>query len=686
MKTSVAWLNDYLDRPCDADEAEQRLTAVGFPSDGRDDLTLAGGAADTVLDIEITSNRGDCLSHVGLARELAAATGRALATPALEPADAAGPEAASLTSVANQPHDLCPLYTARVLRGVTVGPSPDWLVRRLEAVGLRSVNNVVDVTNYVLFELGQPLHAFDLAKLAERRIVVRTARAGERFVAIDGTRHELNEDMLVIADAARPVAVAGVMGGIDTEVGPDTRDILLESAIFDPLSVRSTSRALKLASDSSFRFERGVDPLGVDRASRRAARLILETAGGELARGVVRAGQDDPAPLEVSLRPARTNALLGVDLAAEQQAAYLERLGLLPRVAGGTIACTVPSHRLDLKREVDLVEEVARLHGLDQVPTRDKIEIEARPMQPAVAARQMLGRVLAAHGYHETITFSFVRIKHGGAFLDEASEPVMVDDERRKAEPMLRPSLLPSLLACRKANQDRGNTNLRLYEAAATWRRHGGRFLEQQRLALLADVPAGGDAQHALRELRGSVEELIEQLGGPDTASRLHIDPAEMPNFAAAGQVRLGEQVLGVLGVLAPDTRELFDLKAELVAAELELDALIGLYPPARQAAQQPRYPAIERDLSIVVDESVRWRQIEQAVRDTRPAMLEAVRFLDTYRGKPIEPGRKSVSFRMVFRDPERTLRHEQVDPQVSAVVEALGKAEHIEAELRGGA
>ncbi|MEX0885306.1 MAG: phenylalanine--tRNA ligase subunit beta [Phycisphaeraceae bacterium] len=681
MKTSIAWLNDYLDRPCELDAAEQLLTAVGFPIDGREDVALPDGSTETILEVEVTSNRGDCLSHVGLARELAAASRSQFRPPTIDPGASSGDDVASLTSVDNTDTTLCPLYTARVITGVRVGPSPDWLVQRLAAVGLRSVNNVVDATNYVLFELGQPLHAFDLAALADRRIVVRPARGGERFTAIDGSNHELNEDMLVIADARRPVAIAGVMGGLDSEVGGNTRDILIESAIFDPLSVRSTSRALKLASDSSFRFERGVDPLGVDRASQRAAQIILQIAGGQLAPGVVRVGRDDPQPLELTLRAGRCSGLLGIDLTPQTQADHLDRLGLSPRVDGEQIACRVPSHRLDLKREVDLIEEVARLHGLGRIPMRDRIEIQARPIQPHVAARQTLGRVLAAHGYHETITFSFVSVKQGGAFLTDGTEAVMVDDERRKAEPMLRPSLLPSLLACRKANQDRGNTGLRLFETAATWRREGGRLTEHRRLGLLAD--ATGDAQAALRDLRAAVEELIEHLAGPAARQRVDVESVNAPNFAAAGQVRLGEHALGSLGVVADDTRDRFDVKTPLVAAELDLDALIALYPPARHATPQPRYPAIERDLSIIVDESVRWRDIAGVVDGVKPAMLEGVRFLDTYRGKPIAAGRKSISFRMIFRDPDRTLRHDQVDPQVQAVVDALTSADDISAELR---
>lgn len=678
MKISLHWLNSYLDQPCDEAEAERLLTRVGFPIDGREDVTLSGGGQDVMLDVEITSNRGDCLSHVGLAREIAAASGRTLKTPAIELAEAGEP-AGDFASVAVDEPGICPLYTARVIQGVKVGPSPQWLIDRLEAVGLRSVNNVVDVTNFVLHELGQPLHAFDLGKLSGNQIVVRKARAKEQFVAIDGSKHDLQANMLVIADAAEPVAVAGVMGGLDSEVGDDTTNILLESAIFEPLAVRATSRALKLSSDSSFRFERGVDPLGVDRASRRAAQLILELAGGTLAAGVIRVGMDEPAAKAVAMRVERCSAILGVDLTADQQCESLSRLGLSPVQQGEQIICTIPSYRLDLKREIDLIEEVARLHGLNRIPTSDKIHVTARPIQNEVAARRHLSQALVAHGYHETITFSFVSPKHGKPFVPADAQGVMIEDERRKAEPMLRPSLLPSLLVCRKSNQDAGNADVQLFEVASTWVQRGSMIEEHRKLTLLRDA---ADAQQAVRQLRGSLEELVQRLGGQQAAQALTVEQAEHPAFAVAGAVKLAGKAIGVLGILSDEVRSVFDVKTPVAAAELDVAALIELYPPQLQVQPLGRYPAIERDLSVIVSEDVPWQKVEQAVRGAKPAMLEEVAFIGTYRGKQIDKGQKSVSFRMTYRDPDKTLRHDEVDPQVSSVVEALKAG--VGAALRG--
>ena len=682
MKISHDWLSTYLDPPCPREEVPERLTAQGFPVEDVQQINEGPAAGDTVYDVEVTSNRGDCLSHVGVARELAASTGATLLNP---PTDLPGTGEAvgGITGVDLQASGHCPTYTARVIRGVSVGPSPDWLIARLEAVGLRPVNNVVDVTNFVLHETGQPLHAFDLDRLDGRRIVVRLAERGETFVAIDGSRHELMPDDLVIADASRPVAIAGVMGGMESEVGDGTTDILLESAVFDPLSVRTTSRRLKLASDASFRYERGVDRRGLESASRRAAALIVELAGGTLADGIVHAGEHEPRPAVVTMRVARCNALLGLDLSADAVVRHLERIGIDATAGGETVTATIPTFRLDLTREVDLIEEVARLHGLDHIPTRERIEIRTRPPQQSVAARRALSDVLVAHGYHETITFSFTHPDRADAFLPAGAEALMLDDERKRGEPMLRPSLLPSLLACRKLNQDAGNGSVRLFETAATWWRADGRLVERHRLTVLRDAPGKPPEQgEAFRELRGLVDELVEAMGGAVAREWLTVEPLEASGiYSVSGTVKLQGRELGTLGLVDAAVLKRFGITTPQLAGELDAGALLSLYPPRPRVGALPRYPAIERDLSVIVDEGVLWRDLERVVRDAAPALLDGLEFVTVYRGKPVADGRKSVSLRLKFRDPETTLRHEQVDPQVAAVIGAMQR--ELDAELR---
>jgi phenylalanyl-tRNA synthetase beta chain len=674
MKTSLEWLNSYLDKPVAADEFEQLLTALGLPVENREERP----DGDTVLEVEVTSNRPDCLCHWGLAREVVAGSDRTLVSPEAVAVAAGGGPVEQQVCVRVDDATACPVYTARVIRGVKIGPSPDWMVRRLEAVGLRSVNNVVDVTNYVMLAWGQPLHAFDLAKLRGAMIVVRGAEAGEAFSAIDGSKHKLQKGMLVIADAQRPVAVAGVMGGSETEVGPGTTDVLLESAMFAPLAVRQTSRALKLASDSSYRFERGVDPVGVEATSRRAAEMLVACAGGELAQGVLRVGAAEPQPRAVVMRVKRCRALLGMKVKGKAMLRSLGRLGLQPRVHKHrkSIVCTVPAYRLDLTREVDLIEEVGRLEGLEKIAVSKKIAVVVRPVQAATAGRARLRQTLLAHGYFETVNFSFLAPAQAAPFLAPGEEALLVDAERRAATPMLRPSLLPSLLLCRKGNQDVGNRDLRLFEVGATWCRRNGAIAERPQVALLRDAedPAAG-----LRDLRGTLEELTLLLAG--SGARLEWKPAEVAYLAPAAAVVVGGRTLGVAGVLGHAVQSAFQLHAGVVLAELELPALLAGFPPAPAVAALPRFPGIERDLSVVVDEAVTWEQVEAQVRATGPELLEDLTLVTVYRGKPVPRGRKSVTLRMRFRHPQATLRHEQVDPQVAAVVAKLQQT--VGAELR---
>jgi len=677
MKVSLQWINRLLEPAIGVEEAQTLLTAGGFPVEETEPV-----GDDTMLDVEVTSNRPDVLSHIGVAREIAARSERTLKAPGCDLPEANGPDVHTLASVAVEAPDLCPLYTARVITGVKVGPSPAWLVQALEAVGQRSVNNVVDLTNYVLLETGQPLHAFDLGKLVGKSVVVRNALKDEPFEAIDHSKHALQEDMLVIADGRFPVALAGVMGGAESEVGEGTTDLLIESAMFDELTVRRASRKLKLFSDSCFRFERGVDPLGVDAASRRCCELILELAGGTLAKGVIRVGQDDPKPTTITLRTQRTTDLLGVDLDAQQQAELLSALGITTTLEldGTTLNATVPSYRLDLKREIDLIEEIARQHGLANIPTRQKINIVAHHPQPKVQAKRAIAETLVAHGYHETVTPSLITAEDARPFVDDAHAATLVGDMRR-ADNTLRPSPLPSLLRCRKLNQDAGNKNVKLFELAGGWQKDArGGIAERRRLTLLRDAE---DAQRALREVRGTIEELVQTLAGEKLGGAgLAINAVDDGDYQVAASVVLSGKPLGVYGLVDAKLADAFGLQTPAVAAQLDLEPLVTLYPPTHHAGELPKYPAIERDLSVVVDEATPWQSIAEAVDAAQPALLESTSFVGTYRGKQLGKGKKSVTLRMQFRDPDTTLRHEQVDPQIDAVVKRL--SETVGAELRG--
>lgn len=695
MKISLNWLNSLIDRPTNTEEAARVLTAMGFPVEETEAVTTSDGTADVMLDVEVTSNRSDCLSHIGVAREFAAGAGCELRLPLgdLPASDGSPPSehATDLATVTNDEPDLCSIYTARIIRDVKVGPSPAWLKQALEAIGQDSINNVADITNYALMQMGQPLHAFDYDKLADHAIVIRKAKAGESIAALNAESYQLSPDNLVIADANVPVAIAGVMGGEASKVTEQTTTVLLEAAMFDVISVRHTVRKLKvkvknkLGTESSFRYERGLDPLGVDRASRYAARLICEVAGGTMTEGVIRVGADAPTPRTVTLRIARCHSLLGIELAPDYITGLLDGLGLFPTLndASDEITCIIPTHRLDLEREVDLIEEIARAHGMAEIPVRQKIDIVAQQIQPHVEARRTIGRTLVAHGYHETVTFSFLTTGQGNMFLADGESPVLVEHSLRKQEPVLRPSLIPSLLRCRKMNQDVGNTGIKLFEVGSTWRRDAdAKINERVTLALLCDVTGEGAraAEQTMASMRTAIEELVQQLG--DRAATVTIEAAESAaNLETAATINVNDTAVGTFGIMTAKATKAFDVKANLCIAELTLAPLVALYPPKHEVGPLPKFPAIERDLSVIISEATPWSDIESHVRATEPAMLEDLAFVETYRGKPIPQGQKSISFRMRFRDPENTLRHEQVDPQVNQVVTRL--KDKVGAELR---
>ena len=644
MKVSLNWLTDYVDVTMPVAELSDLLMSIGLNVEGIEETDT-----DIVLDLEITSNRPDCLGHIGVARELAAATGKPLKLPEPGAVATAGPVAAE-TSVEVLDAEFCPRYTARLLRGVKIAPSPAWLIERLEAVGLRSINNVVDATNYVLMEYSQPLHVFDFDKLAGRRIVVRRAVDGEQITAIDGSRHELRDWMGIIADAERPVAVAGVMGGLDTEVSESTGSILIESAVFDPLSIRRTSRYLSLMSESSYRFERAVDPVALERASLRACELIVQTGGGELLAGVVDVWAQPYQGPKVSLRPARCEKLLGIAVAAERQVEILASLGLSPTVAGEAIDCSIPPHRSDLRREVDLIEEVARIHGYHRIGSAGKVTHHVTPPARQEAARQATGEVLNAAGYFEAITFTFIDAPE--AELVGWSNNLTVDPRLRKRNGVLRQGLLPSLLRARKANQDSGNEDVHLFELAAVFppAEDGGDVLpgEYTQLALLSDG--------SLRDVRGAVEAVVRWF---DPNARIEVRPAEPTGFAPGAAAEL-----------------LLD-----AGAMVRFDLLTDLGQTARTYRAVPRFPAVKRDLSVVVDESVAWEALAGAITTAAGGMMSELEYVGTYRGKQVGAGRKSVTMRLTYRHPERTLRHEEVDASVAAAIDALRQQHH--AELR---
>lgn len=673
MIVSWNWLKDYVQLDMPPDQLVERLSMAGLNHE-----SSAAAGEDLAIDLEITSNRPDCLGHLGVAREISVLWRRPLTIPpAAVRASGSPAEQAAQVSVACP--ELCFRYTARILRGVRVAPSPEWLSRRLNAVGIASINNVVDATNYVMLECGQPLHAFDLARLAGPEIRVREALPGEQFLAINHKLYDLQPGMCVIADAQRAVALGGVMGGADTEVGDATTELLIEAAEFAPLAIRTTARALSLHSPSSYRFERGVDSEGVDWASRRCCELILEMGGGELASGVIDVGRP-PQPRErIVLRLEQLPRVLGIEIPADEVRRILAALGCQEQAAeSGSVATIPPSWRRDVTREIDLVEEIARIHGYEQIP-----EDVGVPMAPSHRSDEdrVLDRVrntLTAAGLDEAMTCSVVPGEWNELFSPWSDAPALAASTAMlKGADRLRTSLIPSLIEARRVNQSLGNAVAELFETARIYLTRDGQLPEEP---WTLGIVSGGDYYR----VKGIVEALLDSLNSAvrleavDTQQGL-LDPAR------SAQLLLDGQPLGWLGELSQDGLKRCGLRSAATIAELSLSQLARCSRLIAQHADQSPYPPIERDLNLIVEEPVRWSDLAGTVRQAAGPCLESLRYQETYRDPQKDgQGRKRLLFSITLRSAERTLTNEQADQIRDAVVQACQQS-HGAVLLGGG-
>lgn len=667
MKILLSWLNDYIDAGLPAEQIAGVLSDLGLSCEGVQQL---GG--DAAIDLEITSNRGDCLSLIGVARELSAATGKPLKIPTVELPESDS-VASDLASVEIEDPDLCPRYTARVIEGVKVGPSPDWLRSRLEAVGLRTVNNVVDATNYAMLETGQPPHAFDYEKITDGKIIVRKALPGERIVSIDGSKCDLNPDMLIIADPSGPVAIAGVMGGLHTEVSDTTTSILLEDAYFDPVSIRRTARQLALPSEAAYRFERIVDIENIDWASKRTVQLITQVAGGKVAKGIVDIYPKESAPKQVTLRLSRLNMLLGIDVPQEDVLRILSALSFNPQQEDDSLVCDVPSWRSDIYREIDLIEEIARIYGLDKIPTEQKIQIEVVPVDARQKLTESAALFLNGCGFYETINVTFLDNSTAELFTADANH-LAVADESRKAASLLRQTLLPSLFTTLRTNLNAGNSPCRIFEIADTYiptEKSNALPIEKPKLTLACDCD--------LCDLRGVVEGLIKTI---DSEVDIRFEPADLLWAQTGAQIMVNGQPIGTAGLASQAVKDKFDFKdLTPAAAELDFEHLMTLSQAGVKVKSIPRFPAIQRDLSIVIDEQTSWARIADAVNKKAPDQLQDLQFVGIYRAKGIPSGKKSLTLRLTFRDEDGTLTHETVDKFQNEILDSLTKS--LGAELR---
>ena len=668
MIVSWNWLQDYVDLPMPLDELTERLTLTGLNLEGVETV-----GDDTAIDLEVTSNRPDCLGHIGVAREIAVLWNQTLKKPTAEPASA-GLKVADQTSVEVTCPDLCPRYTARVIKGVKIGPSPDWLADRLRSLGIAVINNVVDISNYVMMECGQPLHTFDYnklsgGKLAGGKIIVRESVPGEKFTAINHQEYELQAGTCVIADAEKAVALAGVMGGADSEVSDQTVDLLIESADFAPLSVRNTARRHNLHSPSSYRFERGVDPNGIDWASRRCCELILELAGGELCEGVVDVDNQSATCEEIKLRFTEVPRVLGIEVSPEEVGNILTELGCEEtHTCDQCIKVIPPSWRADLTREIDLIEEVARIHGYDKIPEDAGVKMVASTRSREDRVLEQVRDVMVATGFNEAMTISAVEADQVGKFQPwttagslSVSTPVL-----RRAD-CLRQTLVPSLLTSRRTNEKLSNTVIELFEIANVYLPSSDGLPDQRRML---SITSGG----SFAELKGVVELVVATIA-PGARVESTTNDAKLFAGNRGSELRIGDRTLGYLGEVSDWGLKQFELRGSTTVAEIDLGVLVDAAVPIRRVEKLSPYPPVGRDLNLVVEESVTWSAIETIVLAEGGDLLEAITFQDTYRNADkLGAGKKSLLFSIQLRSTEDTLTNEQADAVRERIVAKVAK------------
>ena len=651
-------------------------------------LSEALGLDDVVFELEITPNRPDCLSLIGVAREIRAETGNPLKLPTVDPQES-DINIRDLTSVTIDAPDLCPRYAARVIQGVKVTESPAWLQQRLESVGIGVINNIVDVTNFVLMEYGQPLHAFDYHKLAENRIVVRRARDDEQITTIDEVERELTSDTLVIADAEKPVALAGIMGGYNSEITETTCDVLLESAYFNPLSIRATAKALGISTEASYRFERGADPGAVLAALDRAAQLIAELTGGTICDGIVDVYPGQQPLTEIQLRPERVNFVLGTTIETAEMVQILDRLGFDVDITGKVYQVVVPTFRSDVTREIDLIEEIARVYGYDNIPTTlPKGDIPVPAPTPKTEARRRIKHFLLAAGMMEAVNYSFCDPNCFDKIRLNADDPLRNTLQlRNPLSPemsVLRTTLTPGLLENAQHNRNHQIDTIALFEIGGVFV-HDGEEKEPERVTgVLAGQIGEGVYSDPYRhpdffDIKGLVEGMLEVCGVVDWTLQKTDAPTFHPGRNA--EVLLGNRRIGVFGEVHPEVLENYDLPYKAYLFEFDLEGLADAATFAKRFEPISIYPKVARDLAIVVDKETLSDMPTELIYTTGGDSVDSVRLFDVYEGEQVPEGKKSLAYTITYHSATETLTDKAVNTLHDEVVKCLNR--ELGAELR---
>jgi phenylalanyl-tRNA synthetase beta chain len=658
-----------------------------------DRLTSALALSDTVFEIEITPNRPDCLSVIGIAREIATIQEERLKYPDFKLIDN-GNQICERTSIKIEAPDHCPRYAARLLEDIKIKPSPFWLQNRLLSVGLRPINNIVDVTNFVLMETGQPLHAFDFDRLAQNRIVVRTARKGETFTTLDQKERILDSDMLMICDGQKAVAIGGVMGGLNSEIEESTTRVLLESAYFNPVSIRRTSKRLGLSTDAAYRFERGVDPEGQIVSANRAAKLMAELGSGRLISGLIDEYPRRRSIKSVKLSIKNTNRLLGTRLPRKKIATFLKSIEFKVEEKStanekDTLNVTPPSFRVDISRPEDLMEEIARLSGYNHIPTTFPVmSVSGRSAHKEIDLRYRLRQLMTGFGFRETVSYSFMHKQSTDRLRLKPDDPrrklVEILNPLTEDQAVMRTSLVPGLLQTVHYNFSQQIKNLKLFEIGKIFINEDPRQLPREP-EILAGIWTGlrhdaswHDQMTAcdFYDIKGAVEGLLNalQIEGIQF-TRLPGNECTFTRPGYSAQILSNRILLGVVGEIHPMVLANYDLKQSGFLFELNFDRLVVLYKDARQSKPLPKFPAIFRDITIIINNDIETQKVLAEARNLQEALVEGCSLLDVFEGKPIPEGKKSVSLRVTYRSAVKTLKDEDVAPIHQSLADMFIKA-----------
>ena len=685
MNISYNWLKDLVEFGLSPTELAQELTNVGLAVEG------VHQQDDFVLDVDLTSNRADCNSHLGVAREVAAFTKSKVQSPKSKVLNTNG-NIKELTSVDVQDAELCPRYTARIVRGVKVAASPEWLIKRLEAVGERSINNVADITNYVMHELGQPLHAFDFDKLDGKRIVVRRAAEVEKMTTLDGVEREFDENMLLICDSAKPVAIGGVMGGLDSGISAQTVDVLIEAAYFKRENIRQTSRKLGLATEASYRFERGTDIENVLRASNRCVELICEIAGGAATTEAIDVYPEKQKEVLIPFRPSKVEDLTGLDVKPEEMLRILEALGFDLRETAEIegLNFVVPSWRHDMEREEDLVEEIARHVGYDKIAEELPPAYGAGAYQPNETRKKAARRSLSDSGLNEAISYSFIDAKYDDDFellpglVDDfieghAAKFVTLRDSIIEGAVRMRPTLLPGLLAALRENFNQGTRNVGLFEIGKIFAAFGGTGELPTEKESLSLIMTGGKILENRREpereldfydLKGALELAASAMNLPE----LKFAAADVRHLrrGQSAEILLGGEKIGTIGRLSDEIALNYKFKQPVFVAEVDLQKLLETPLEPVLYRSLPRHPGVSRDVSLLVKRNISYGEIREFIAQLKAEFWQNTDFVDIYEGKGIADDERSVTIRLEYRADGRTLLEEEVEKSHSLILQAV--------------